>query len=90
MNRGRKRVSVAVGVVVTMIALAVVGGTLLVLERSFDGDSTGFAKNTIGIYEVDVRRATDVSGIAALRGMHFTPVEKRKLIELTCQLSNTN
>lgn len=65
-------------------------GTLLVLERAFAGDADGLAGNTIGIYEADVSRATDITGVKSLRDADFEPVAKRQLIELHFPFSNSN
>lgn len=52
-------------------------GTLLALERSF---SVGKG-NTVRLYEVSTRQATDVSGLDSLAGVDFEPVEKRLLLD---------
>ena len=60
--------------------LAYAPNRFLVLERSF---ATGYddGGNNVLIYDVDARRATDVSGIAALNNAEYRPVRKRLLFD---------
>lgn len=52
-------------------------GTFLALERSF---SVGKG-NTVRLYEISTREATDVSGLDSLAGVDFEPVDKRLLLD---------
>jgi hypothetical protein len=61
---------------------------LLVLERSY----VSGVGNTIKLFLVDLRGATDVSGIAALAGQRYVPAAKRLLLDfkaLGIRLDNT-
>ena len=60
--------------------LAVDEQTLLVLERSY---SVGYVDggNDVRIYKVDIRNATDVSSIDALKGASYKPVKKTLLLD---------
>jgi len=73
--------------------LALEDGRLLALERSFAGDSTGYANFRNRIYLVDVKDATDVSQGelgTGLAGRAYTPVRKRLLWELNSGFTNSN
>ena len=68
-------------------------GRLLALERSFAGDSTGYANFRNRIYLVDVTDATDVSQrelAAGLEGRAYTPARKTLLWELNSGFTNSN
>ncbi|MBP6764323.1 MAG: esterase-like activity of phytase family protein [Rubrivivax sp.] len=71
--------------------LATGPGQFIAVERSFaagaatpgvgpNGLPTG---NTIRLYQVDLRGATDVSGLESLQGASFTPVSKTLLLDLS-------
>jgi len=69
------------------------GGTLLALERSFAGDSTGHANLRVRIYAIDLAGATNVSQLGwaeGLRGRPYTPVSKRLLWEENFGLTTSN
>lgn len=69
------------------------GGTLLALERTFAGDTSGLPNLRIRIYQVDIDGATDVSGIGpdvGLRRAKYVPVSKRLLWEKNFGLTNSN
>lgn len=73
--------------------LALEDGRLLALERSFAGDSTGYANFRNRIYLVDVKEATDVSQgdlAAGLAGRTYTPAHKTLLWELNSGFTNSN
>ena len=73
--------------------LALEDGRLLALERSFAGDSTGYANFRNRIYLVDVKDATDVSQgelATGLAGRAYTPARKRLLWELNSGFTNSN
>jgi hypothetical protein len=73
--------------------LALEDGRLLALERSFAGDSTGYANFRNRIYLVDVKEATDVSQgelAAGLAGRKYTPAHKTLLWELNSGFTNSN
>jgi phytase-like protein len=73
--------------------LALDDGRLLALERSFAGDSSGYANLRNRIYLVDVSEATDVSKgetAAGLRGRAYTPARKTLLWELNSGFTNSN
>lgn len=73
--------------------LALEDGRLLALERSFAGDSAGYANFRIRIYVVDVKGATDVSQgelAAGLVGRVYTPARKTLLWELNSGFTNSN
>jgi 3-phytase len=55
--------------------------TLIAMERSFSvgAPDTG---NTIKLYKVDLRGATDVNGVTSLAGKHYRPVRKTLLLDL--------
>jgi len=70
--------------------LAVGDGQFIAVERSFavgaatPGDGPfGPTGNTIRIYKVDARGATDVSGFASLDGASYTAVTKTLLLDLS-------
>ena len=68
-------------------------GRLLALERSFAGDSTGYANFRNRIYLVDVTEATDVSQgefAAGLQGRAYTSARKDLLWELNSGFTNSN
>lgn len=56
-------------------------GTMLALERSFSVGAEG-GGNTIWLYEISTRDATDVSGEFSLLNAAFTPVTKRLLLNV--------
>ena len=69
------------------------GGTLLSLERSFAGDSTGAANLRVRIYEISLPGATNVSQLGwaeGLRGRPYTPVGKRLIWEENFGLTTSN
>ena len=73
--------------------LALPGGGLLALERSFSGDVGGIASLRSRLYLVDLKGATDVSAPEyrdGLAGKRYTPVKKRLLWEEGWGLSNSN
>ena len=73
--------------------VALPGGRLLALERTFAGDSSGIASLRIRIYVVDLDGATDVSAdplASGLEGKDFTPARKRLLWEQNFGLTNSN
>ncbi len=73
--------------------IALPGGILLALERSFAGDIKGAANFRHRLYVVDPRRATDVSGGAfsgGLAGKTYTAVRKRLLWEMNSGFTNSN
>ena len=73
--------------------LALPGGGLLALERTFAGDSSGLPNLRIRIYEVDVAGATDLTTLpldAGLRNAKYLPAKKRLLYEKNFGLSNSN
>ena len=73
--------------------LALPGGGLLALERTFAGDSSGLPNLRIRIYQVDPAGATDLSALgpdAGLRRASYVPVAKRLLWEKNFGLSNSN
>jgi len=55
--------------------------TLIAMERSFSvgAPDTG---NTIKLYKVDLRGATNVNGVASLAGVDYRPVRKTLLLDL--------
>ena len=53
-------------------------GHLLALERSF---ATGQTGDDIRLYFIDTNGATDVSGLPALAGQSYKPVEKTLLLD---------
>jgi Esterase-like activity of phytase len=68
-------------------------GRLLVLERSFAGDSSGAADFRNRLYLADTSEATDVSKGALAEGLvgrKYTPVRKKLLWEIHGGLSNSN
>ena len=73
--------------------LALPGGKLLGLERSFAGDSTGAANLRVRLYEIDLTGATDVGTLGwaeGLKGQLYTPVKKRLLWQENFGLSTSN
>ena len=73
--------------------LSLPDGRLLALERSFAGDSIGYANFRNRIYLVDVKEATDVSQgdfAAGLKGLTYTPARKRLLWEVNSGFTNSN
>ena len=73
--------------------LALPGGKLLGLERSFAGDSTGAANLRVRLYEIDLTGATDVGALGwaeGLKGRPYTPVRKRLLWQENFGLSTSN
>lgn len=56
-------------------------GTMLALERSFSVGAEG-AGNTIWLYEIQTREATDVSDMFSLLNEVFTPVTKRLILNV--------
>jgi phytase-like protein len=74
--------------------LALPGGGLLTLERTFAGDSSGLPNLRIRIYQVDLAGATDVSALGPDGGLRhassYVPVAKRLLWEKNFGLSNSN
>ena len=56
--------------------------TLLVLERAAVQGDDGKYRNHVRIYEMDVRGATDVARLPALRGAAVTPARKRLVLDL--------
>lgn len=68
-------------------------GSILALERTFAGDSSGTASLRIRIYAVELEGATDVSTAefaTGLQGKAFEPVRKRLLWEENFGLTNSN
>lgn len=73
--------------------IALPGGNLLALERSFAGDLKGAANFRHRIYVVDPSGATDVSGGAfagGLVGRTYTAARKRLLWEMNSGFTNSN
>lgn len=73
--------------------IALPGGRLLALERSFAGDSNGAANFRHRIYVVDPSGATDVSGRAfdaGLVGKSYTAARKRLLWQMNSGFTNSN
>lgn len=73
--------------------LALDDGRLLSLERSFAGDSMGYANFRNRIYLVDVKGATDVSQgelAAGLKAQTYTPARKTLLWEINSGFTNSN
>jgi hypothetical protein len=73
--------------------IALPGGSLLALERSFAGDVKGAANFRHRIYVVDPSGATDVSGGAfssGLVGTTYTAARKRLLWEMNSGFTNSN
>ena len=60
-------------------------GTMLALERSFSVGAEG-GGNTIWLYEIETRDATDVSGEFSLLNVVFTPVTKRLILNVETDL----
>ena len=58
--------------------LAVTDTRFQVLERSF---SVGVTGNQVRLYEIDISKASNVLGIAALAGASYTPVTKRLALD---------
>jgi hypothetical protein len=58
--------------------LAVTDTRFLVLERSF---SVGVTGNQVRLYEIDISKASNVLGTAALAGASYTPVTKRLVLD---------
>lgn len=67
--------------------LAVGDRQFIAVERSFAAGATTpgtpTTGNTIRLYAVDARGATDVSGLDTLRGANWTPVAKTLLLDLS-------
>ncbi len=67
--------------------LAVGDRQFIAIERSFSTGAvtpgTPVTGNTIRLYHVDARNATDISGLASLDGASFTPAEKTLLLDLS-------
>lgn len=63
--------------------LAVDAHRFLVLERAASQDASGRYVNDIRIYEMDIRNATDVREVPALRDGNFRPAAKRLVLNLT-------
>lgn len=61
--------------------LTTADGQLLVLERSGEQDEAGQFRFHIRLYEADLQNATDVSGLASLRGQSYRPMRKRLLLD---------
>ena len=59
----------------------------IAIERSFSTGAvtpgTPVTGNTIRLYHVDARHATDISGLSSLDGASFTPAEKTLLLDLS-------
>ena len=73
--------------------LALPGGNLLGLERSFAGDSTGAANLRVRLYEIVLAGATDVGALGwaeGLKGRPYVPVRKRLLWEQNFGLTTSN
>lgn len=73
--------------------IALPGGNLLALERSFAGDAKGAVNFRHRIYVVDPSGATDVSGGAfssGLVGTTYTAARKRLLWEMNSGFTNSN
>lgn len=73
--------------------IALPGGNLLTLERSFAGDAKGAANFRHRIYVVDPTGATDVSAGAfsgGLMGTTYTAARKRLLWEMNSGFTNSN
>lgn len=58
--------------------LAVTNSRFLVLERSF---SVGVVGNQVRLYEIDISKASNVLGTAALSSSNHTPVSKRLVLD---------
>jgi hypothetical protein len=67
--------------------LAVGDRQFIAIERSFSAGAatpgTPVTGNTIRLFHVDARRATDISGLASLDGASYTAVEKTLLLDLS-------
>ncbi|MGH7681022.1 MAG: esterase-like activity of phytase family protein [Candidatus Eiseniibacteriota bacterium] len=73
--------------------VALPGGRLLALERSFAGDANGAANFRHRIYVVDPAGATDVSGSGfadGLVGKDYTAARKRLLWQMNSGFTNSN
>ena len=55
--------------------------SLIAMERSFSVGAPGTG-NTIRLYEVSLRKATNVNGLDSLQGKRVRPVRKRLLLDL--------
>jgi 3-phytase len=55
--------------------------TLIAMERSFSVGAPGTG-NTIKLYRVELRGATNVNGVASLAGTHYQPARKTLLLDL--------
>lgn len=67
--------------------LAVGDRQFIAIERSFSAGAvtpgTPVTGNTIRLYHVDARQATDISGLSSLDGASFNPAQKTLLLDLS-------